>query len=94
MNGNFDTDPVERVLTRHRVARPPDELRERIVRAARGRPHRHAAEWLPALAAAALIVLFYALASGIRADLAGRLPAQNELSGLEQPLVPSGDVSQ
>jgi hypothetical protein len=79
MNDDFDTDPIDRILHRHRVAGPPHELRQRIVRTAQTRPRVHAAAWVPALAAAALIILFYTLANSIRSDLAARMPADNEL---------------
>jgi hypothetical protein len=87
MNDNFDTDPVDRILHRHRVAGPPHALRERIVRTAHSLPRVHAAGWVPALAAAALIVLFYTLANGIRSDLAAQMPADNELPRPDRSLV-------
>jgi hypothetical protein len=87
MNDNFDTDPIDRILNRHRVPGPPHELRQRIVRTAQGRPRVHAAAWAPALAAAALIILFYTLANSIRSDLAARMPADNELPRLDRSFV-------
>jgi hypothetical protein len=62
---------------------PPPDLRARIVRDAESLRVFAAREWLPALAAAALIVLFYALASGARKRIDMQIPDQGDPPQIE-----------
>ncbi len=83
---------VEERLRRYGVAGPPRALREQIMRGVE-RPHRPTmGEWLPAFAAAALIVLFYVLGAGLRADVEKRIATPDDLKQVEQWGVPGNEV--
>ena len=62
-------DDLDARLQRYRAVGPPPDLRDRIARAADAARPSRAREWLPALAAAAAMIVFYALASGVRGQL-------------------------
>ena len=73
-------------LSGYRPASPPADLRARIMRHAESTRVFSVREWLPALATAALIVLFYALASGVRARIDMQIPDQGDLPEIEVSL--------
>ena len=92
MIDDSEADAVERSLQRYRVAGPPSDLRQRITEHD-ARPRRvRVREWLPALATAALIIVFYALAVSARAELAARWPTPDEPQEIEQRLGPNDEV--
>ena len=81
------------LLRGYRPAGPPPELRARIAAttgSAKASAERPSAErstlrdWLPALAAAVLIVLFGTLSYRLHADLEARLFVPEELQPVEQ----------
>ena len=76
-----DTDES---LRRYRPAAPPEDLRARIVGAAAAPEPGRLRDWLPAIAAAALIVLFSALSRGVYSDIAATLSVPDDLRPVEQ----------
>ena len=61
-------DQIERILQRYRPAGPPDDLRSRVLSAARVRPTRRPGRSTPrALAFAAAVAAVIVLAIGLRA---------------------------
>jgi hypothetical protein len=76
---------VEDRLSRYRPAGPPANLRGSVLRAAASSPRSsRLREWLPAIAAAALIVLFSALNYHIHVSLETRLAVPDDLKPVEQ----------
>jgi hypothetical protein len=76
----------EHPLNSYRPVGPPAELRARIIRHAQLARAFTVREWLPALATAALIVLFYALASGIRTRIEMQILNQGDPPEIEVSL--------
>jgi hypothetical protein len=74
---------IDEPLRRYRPVAPPDDLRARIVGAAAPQSFR-LWDWLPAIAAAALIVLFSALSHGVYSDIATTLSVPDDLRPVEQ----------
>jgi hypothetical protein len=70
----------------YRPVGPPPDLRARIMRDAESTHVFSVREWLPALATAALIVLFYALASGVRQRIEMQIPDQGDPPQIEVAL--------
>ena len=69
----------------YRPAGPPPGLRARVVSSAKTLVERSSLrDWLPALAAAALIGLFGTLSYRIHADIDARLAVSGELQPVEQ----------
>ncbi len=62
-------DDLDTRLQRYRAVGPPPDLRDRIARAAEAPRPARLREWLPALAAVAATLAFYALAAGVRGQL-------------------------
>jgi hypothetical protein len=74
----------EELLRAYRPAGPPPELRARIVSA----PSPRLRDWLPALAAAALIVLFGTLGYRLQAALDAKLTVPDDRRVVEQWISP------
>jgi hypothetical protein len=74
----------DELLRGYRPAGPPPELRARILRESDTRARVRMREWLPAVAAAAIIILFSALSYRANADLDMRLAVPDELQPVEQ----------
>jgi hypothetical protein len=71
-------------LAGFRPSGPPPDLRARILLAADdSRPARWR-DWVPALAAAALLVLFFVLSDRVHADIDARLFVPDEARPVEQ----------
>lgn len=69
----------------YRPSGPPSELRARIAGSANASAERSSLrDWLPALAAAMLIVLFGTLSYRIHADIDARLTVPDDLKPVEQ----------
>jgi len=82
---------VEDRLSRYRPAGPPTDLRGSVLRAAASPPRSsRLREWLPAIAAAALIALFSALNYRIHVSLETRLAVRDDLKPVEQWLPDDG----
>ena len=77
------TDTEDR-LAGYRPSGPPPDLRARILRLAEEPRPVTLRAWLPALAAAALAILFYALGVTTRADITSQLRMSDELRPVEQ----------
>jgi hypothetical protein len=77
---------VDDPLRRYRPAGPPPDLRARIVLAVDHAPPTRLRDWLPAVAAAALIVLLQVLASGIRDRVYDQIIAPEAPAPIEVPL--------
>jgi len=72
-------------LSRYRPAGPPPDLRGSVVRAAASSPRSsRLREWMPAIAAAALIALLSALNYRIHVSLERRLTVPDDLKPVEQ----------
>ena len=82
------------LLRGYRPSVPPPGLRARITRATRSatasveRPRLR--DWLPALAAAAMIILFSVLSYRVNADLDTKLTVPDDLRPVEQWGLPAG----
>ena len=75
---------VDDPLRGYRPPAPPPELRARILLQT-GQPHRSSVrDWLPAIAAAVLAIVFGALSHGVRADIDARLAVPDDLRPVEQ----------
>jgi hypothetical protein len=75
----------DELLRGYRAAGPPPDLRARIERSAKASAERACLrDWLPAIAAAALIAMFSALSYRLHADLEARLFVPDELQPVEQ----------
>jgi hypothetical protein len=75
---------VEDRFAGYRPSAPPPELRARILRQAEESRPSTLRDWLPALAAAALAIVFYVLGVTTRADIASRLAVPDDLRPVEQ----------
>jgi hypothetical protein len=71
-------------LAGYRPSAPPPDLRSRILLAAEESHPSSVREWLPALAAAALIVMLSALSYRLHADIDSRLAVPDDLRPVEQ----------
>jgi len=85
----IDTDDP---LRGYRPAGPPPDLRARIMQGVEAPNSFNVRDWLPALATAALIVLFYTLNLGIRAGIEARLSVPDDLKPVEQWLAPGQEM--
>jgi len=80
----------DELLRGYRPAGPPPDLRARVVGSAKASAERPSAgrpslrDWLPALAAAALIVLFGTLSYRVHADIEARLTVPDDARPVEQ----------
>jgi hypothetical protein len=81
---------VEDRLSRYRPAEPPPDLRAGIVRAAIAPRSSSLREWLPAIAAAALIALLSTLNYRIHSSLEARFTVPDDLRPVEQWLPDDG----
>ena len=81
---------IEDLLKRYRPAGPPPDLRARVLRAAEAPRSSGLREWLPALAAAALIALLSALNYRLHTTLETRLTVPDDLRPVEQWLPDNG----
>jgi len=75
---------VEDRLSRYRPVAPPPGLRERVLRAAVAPNASSLRDWLPAIAAAALIALLSALNYHVHTSLETRLTVPDDLKPVEQ----------
>jgi len=80
---------VEDRLNAYRPAGPPPDLRARILRAPDESRSGGIREWLPAIAAAALVALLSALNYRLHAQIEARLAVPDDFRPVEQWL--SGD---
>jgi hypothetical protein len=71
-------------LSNCRPASPPSDLRARVIAAAEAARPQGMRGWLPAIAAAALLVLFAGLSYRIHAEIDARLAIPDELRPVEQ----------
>ena len=71
-------------LHRYRPAGPPPDLRARILREAEAATPFHLRDWLPALAAAALLTLFGTLSHRVHADIDAALALPDDARPVEQ----------
>ena len=74
---------IDDPLRAYRPSAPPPELRARIMQSA-ARPRLIGWGWVPAFATAALLVFFYALNLGMRAEIEARLTVPDDLKPVEQ----------
>jgi hypothetical protein len=81
-------DDLEEQLRRYRPAGPPADLRARVVESARVAGAGGLREWLPAVAAALVAMLFYWMAANEGQRLAGYVSpaAQDEVMSLPTEL--------
>ena len=75
---------TRKLLSAARPAGPPPDLRARIMRPVEGPSPFNLRDWLPALAAAVLAIVFAALSHGVRADIDARLAVPDDLRPVEQ----------
>jgi len=75
---------MEQRLGGYRPAGPPADLRARILQQAEPSRLGTVREWLPAIAAAAVIALFFTLNSQLHARLDSRLSVPDDLRPVEQ----------
>ena len=75
---------LEDRLIGYRPSAPPPDLRVRILRQAEASHPATFRQWLPALAAAALAILFYILGVNVRSNIASRLEVPDDLRPVEQ----------
>jgi len=78
------SDDVEHRFRAYRPAGPPPDLRARILRAAEAPPSNTFREWLPAIAATAVIALLSALNYQHHTALEARLTVPDDLQPVEQ----------